>query len=266
MNKPKQVSSLQNPAIKLLRSLEMRKARTETGLFIAEGLKLILMAKEQGWIPTLILFEQGNDSPLVGDAVAWGLEVQAECLEVPLDILSKLSTKDNPQSVIGVFKQKFSTVEALTTKPNLLVALEEVRDPGNLGTIIRTCDAVQADGILLIGKCCDPWSREAVRASMGSIFSIPLAKIEPEEFAHVMQGWKGETIGTYLPGSVDFRRAYPAPTLLIMGSEGPGLSQPIAQKCSRLVKIPMQGHADSLNLGIATSLMLYEIRRTNLTN
>jgi len=145
------------------------------------------------------------------------------------------------------------------------VALEEVRDPGNLGTIIRTADGVGAGGVMLIGTCCDPYSHEAVRASMGSIFDVPLVRVSPERFPAWAATWRGDRVGTHLDAREDFRSVrYRLPALLVMGSEGPGLSPAIAQACSRLVKIPMAGRLDSLNLAVATALMLYEMRRESL--
>ena len=147
----------------------------------------------------------------------------------------------------------------------LWLALEEVRDPGNLGTIIRTADAVGAAGIFLVGQTCDPYSREAVRASMGSIFAVPLVRLDQPAFLALARRWTGDVAGTHLSGKTDYRAAaYRAPTLLVMGSEAAGLSEATAARCSKLVRIPMAGRLDSLNLAVATALMLYEIRRPAL--
>ena len=117
----------------------------------------------------------------------------------------------------------------------------------------------------LVGTGCDPYSHEAVRASMGSIFNVPLVRMSAERFLALAAAWKGDVVGTHLSGREDFRAArYRAPTLLAMGSEGPGLSAELAAACSRLVKIPMAGSLDSLNLAVATALMLYEIRKDRL--
>jgi len=140
-----------------------------------------------------------------------------------------------------------------------------VRDPGNLGTIIRTADAVGAAGVILVGTSCDPYSRECVRATMGSIFAVPLVKMTREAFLAWCRGWPGDVVGTHLNCDEDFRKAsYRAPALLVMGSEGPGLSEPLVKACTRLVKIPMAGQLDSLNLAVATALMLYQIRGPHL--
>ena len=140
-----------------------------------------------------------------------------------------------------------------------------MRDPGNLGTIIRTADAVGAKGVILIGQSCDPYAHECVRATMGSIFAVPLVKMTREAFLGWRAGWSGDVVGTLLEAKEDFRKAaYRAPVLLVMGSEGPGLSEPIASACTRRVKIPMAGALNSLNLAVATGLMLYQLRGPHL--
>jgi TrmH family RNA methyltransferase len=136
------------------------------------------------------------------------------------------------------------------------VGLEGVRDPGNLGTIVRTVDAAGASGIVLLGPCVDPYSHEAVRATMGSIFNVPLVRAgEPDGLAWVKR-WRGDIVGAHLKATEDFRSvAYRPPALLLMGSEGPGLSPELSAACTRI---------DSLNLAVATALMLYEVRRERL--
>ena len=182
-------------------------------------------------------------------------------------MLAKLATKDNPQSMLAVFRQRWATLPEAgkIARADVWLALEEVRDPGNLGTIIRTIDAVGAKGVILIGQSCDPYSRECVRATMGSIFAVPLVKTTREAFLGWRRGWRGDVVGTLLPATEDFRKVhYGGPVLLVMGSEGPGLSQPLIEACTRLVKIPMAGQLDSLNLAVATALMLYQIRGPHL--
>jgi RNA methyltransferase, TrmH family len=262
------ITSLQNERVKLIRSLEMRKARRETNLFVAEGASVLITAREAGWTPRMLAFRAGSaQTGIARGLLAWAEAAGAECLEVSEPVLAKLAAKDNPQIMLGVFEQRWvgEPDAAQVSKEALWVALEAIRDPGNLGTIIRTADAVGASGIALIGSSCDPYSREAVRASMGSIFNVPLLRIEQARFLAWAAAWKGDMIGTHLSGVEDFRATpYRAPTLLVMGSEGPGLSSELAGACSRLVKIPMAGRLDSLNLAVATALMLYEIRRSRL--
>jgi TrmH family RNA methyltransferase len=134
-----------------------------------------------------------------------------------------------------------------------------MRDPGNLGTIIRTADAVGASGVILLGQSCDPYSHECVRASTGSIFGVPLVAMETQTFLKQINAWKGDLVGTHLKAPESFRRTYTAPTLLVMGSEGRGLSEELASACKSMVHIPMKGGAESLNVATATAIMLYEI-------
>ena len=207
----------------------------------------------------------GPARALVDSALRRGAEV----LEVSQAVLEKLSAKDNPQTMLGVFGQRWASVPAAAAiGPDATwLALEDIRDPGNLGTIIRTADAVGAAGIVLVGTCCDAYSRECVRATMGSIFAVPLVRASRDAFAAALATWPGDSVGTRLDARDDFRCVtYRAPTLLVMGGEGPGLSAATAKACTRLVKIPMAGRLDSLNLAVATGLMLYEIRRERLRN
>ncbi len=267
-NAPQPITSLTNERVKFIRSLEMRKARKDSGLFVAEGVSILLTAAENGIHPeTLVVHAGSAGAGPARDLVAAALQRGTDVLEVSSAVLEKLSAKDNPQTMLGVFKQHWASLPepATIAADATWLALEEVRDPGNLGTIIRTADAVGAAGIVLVGTCCDAWSRECVRATMGSIFAVPLARASHEAFAQLMQAWPGDTIGTHLAGTDDFRKvAYRSPTLLVMGGEGPGLSDAAAQTCSRLVKIPMSGRLDSLNLAVATALALYQIRAPQL--
>ena len=144
--------------------------------------------------------------------------------------------------------------------------LEEVRDPGNLGTIIRTAEAAGAAGVILVGSCCDPFAPETIRATMGSVFAVPLVKMERDAFAEFAKSWPGDVIGTHVSARNDFRSAhYRGPELIVMGSEGPGLSDAALALCTMKVKIPMSGQLDSLNLAIATALTLYQVRGKRLS-
>ncbi|KAB2920575.1 MAG: RNA methyltransferase [Hyphomicrobiaceae bacterium] len=259
------VTSLQNERVKFIRSLEMRKVRRETGLFVAEGASVLIAARDAGWKPQTLAFLAGSaSSGIAKQLLRWAEGAGAECLEVSQAVLAKLAAKENPQTVLAVFAQRWvaEPEPERVADDAVWLALESVRDPGNLGTIIRTADAVGASGVVLIGASCDPYSREAVRATMGSVFSVPLVRMEASGFLAWLPRWRGDVVGTHLSAQEDFRAGdYRAPTLLLMGSEGPGLSESLARGCTRLVKIPMAGRLDSLNLAVATALVLYEIRR-----
>jgi TrmH family RNA methyltransferase len=263
---PKAITSLQNERVKAIRALEMRKARKETGLFVAEGAALIVTAREHGFVPEMLVY-RGAEGAIARGLLAWAMKSGAECLEVTEAILGKLASKDNPQTMLAVFRQRWAPAPDArrAARDDVWVALEEVRDPGNLGTIVRTADAVGAKGVILIGQSCDPYAHECVRATMGSIFAVSVARMTREAFLGWREDWPGDVVGTLLEAKEDFRKAaYRAPVLLVMGSEGPGLSEAIAGACTRKVKIPMAGALDSLNLAVATGLMLYQLRGPHL--
>jgi TrmH family RNA methyltransferase len=214
-----------------------------------------------------VLLAGSAASGVARDLASWGEAAGAECLEVSQAVLAKLAAKENPQTMLGVFEQiwKPPPLPGGLADDALWVGLEGVRDPGNLGTIVRTTDAVGASGVVLIGPCVDPYSREAVRATMGSIFNVPLVRVGLQEGLRWVERWPGDIVGAHLRASADFRSvSYRQPALLLMGSEGPGLTPELSAACTRLVRIPMAGRIDSLNLAVAAGLMLYEVRRERL--
>ena len=260
------VTSLTNQSVKDIRALSMRKVREEAGLFIAEGLKLVADAIDGGWPIRILVHRAGEERPMLAKAIQATRHAGGEVLEVTAEILEKLSRRDNPQTVLGVFAQRLEPLRDLRLgEDGLWIGLDRVRDPGNLGTIIRTADAVGAEGVMLIGETTDPFGIEAVRATMGSIFNIRLAAGSALDFLAWRRGFAGEVVGTHLSGSIDYRVVtYTTPSVLLMGNEQQGLPDDLATACDRLVKIPMAGRADSLNLAVATGVMLFEMRRARL--
>jgi TrmH family RNA methyltransferase len=256
----KEISSPANETIKDVRALSMRKRRKETGLFVAEGLRTAIEAMELNAPMTMMLYhydqKDRDDVARLRDycSARGGL-----ICEVNEAILEKISTKDNPQRVIGVYKQIWNNIDIVTN--SVWVALDQVRDPGNLGTIIRTIDAVGARGVILIDNCCDPFSPECVQASMGSIFSVPVIHMSSHDFI-LWRGerWSGDIIGTILQTDKNAQEQdYKTDSILLMGNEQAGISDELRATCTTLVKLPMRGRADSLNLSIATGVMLYQI-------
>ncbi len=264
----KTVTSLTNPTIKEIRALALPKNRKASGLFVTEGMKLVADAVEENWpIRILVYGAKVAGHAVVGKVAARAQASGGTVLEVSEAVLSKITRRDNPQMVVGVFEQRFVGRERVKPgKSGVWVALEGIKDPGNLGTIIRTVDAVGADGVILVGDTVDPFGVEAVRATMGSIFHVPLARMSAAEFAAWRKSWPGIVVGTHLSGREDYRAVGygKRPTLLLMGNEQSGLPDPLAGLCDHLVRIPQEGRADSLNLAIATGIMLYEIRRERL--
>ncbi len=265
----KEVTSLTNPIVKDLRSLALKKFRDQQGVFLAEGLKLVIDALEQDWrIKTLVFAKSGKGNKLVEQVAARTFAKGGLVLEVTEKVIAAITRRDNPQVVVGVFEQQYQPLTSLRPKHNdVYIALDRVRDPGNLGTVIRTADAVGAKGVILIGDTTDPYSLETVRATMGSVFSVPLYKTTENDFLNWRKGFSGLIVGTHLKGAVDYRTIPYAnkPVVLMMGNEQQGLPDNLANACDKLARIPQAGRADSLNLAIATGVMLYEIRREALT-
>ena len=250
----KTVTSLTNDTVKQVRALHLRKAREESGLFLAEGLKIVTEAVDLGFAPAILMYAgKAAGHPALERAAARAREV----IEVTPAILEKISRRENPQTVLGVFEQRFTPLEEMP-RDGVLVALEQVRDPGNLGTILRTCDAAGVGGLILIGETCDPYSVEAVRATMGSIFAVRIARASAGELLAWRAGWPGSVVGTLLTATTDFRAAdYRRPALILLGNEQAGLTPDLAAACDVNVKIPMRGRADSLNLSVAAGVMIY---------
>lgn len=255
------VTSLTNPQVKAIRALGQRKGRRATGTFLAEGLKLVRDGLEAGWtIETFVYSRSVADQDAVTDAALAARKAGAQVLEVTDPIMEKIARRDNPQMVVGVFEQKVHPLEDVLAVPDgLWLCLEGIRDPGNLGTILRTAEAAGINGVVLIGETTDPFGLEAVRASMGSLFHVRIARVDRAAFLGARTDWPGRIIGTHLSGSTDYRAAGKTrPLTVLMGNEQSGLDDEIAGICDDLVIIPMRGKADSLNLAVATGIVLFD--------
>jgi TrmH family RNA methyltransferase len=256
-----QITSASNPLIKTLKSLHQKKGRAETGLFLAEGARLAVEAADLGVWPEILVF---SPAALTRDSVR-ALLAEAErrrvrTIETSEGVLAQISKRDNPQTVIGAYRLRLAALDDL--QGDTVVALEGVRDPGNLGTILRTIDSTGADGAILIGDSCDPFSVEAVRASMGSLFAVKLARASFAELVDFKRRRGASMIGASLKGkALDADFPAPARAILLMGNEQSGLPAEMEAACDLLVRIPMRGRADSLNLAVATAVMLYDLWR-----
>lgn len=261
----KEVTSLANPIIKDIKNLTQKKGREESGTFMAEGLKLVIDALELGWtIRTLVYAKAAKGKPLVEQAAVKTLASGGLVLEVSEKVISSITRRDNPQMVVGIFDQKWKPLRDIRPAAGeTYVALDRVRDPGNLGTIIRTADAAGASGVILVGDCTDPFSLETVRATMGSVFAMPVARASVDEFLSWRKTAGVSVVATHLAGSVDYRTIdyKKKPVVLLMGNEQSGLPPELASQADQLARIPQQGRADSLNLAIASAVMLFEARR-----
>lgn len=261
----KEITAPSNPIIKDIRLLTQKKGREREGLFIAEGLKLIIDALEQGWaIRYFVMAKEAKNQALVMTIAAKAMAAGALVIEASPKVLSAITRRDNPQNAVAVFEQKWTDPRQFSTPDDsVIVALDRVRDPGNLGTIIRTADATGAKAVILVGDCTDPFALETVRATMGSIFAMPLMQMSHQELLTFSKAQKAQLVGTHLKGAVDYRSVdyQGRKTMLLMGNEQSGMPDDMAQACDHLVRIPQVGRADSLNLAIATGVTLFEIRR-----
>jgi len=259
---PREITAFSNPLIKRVRNLRDKKHRREEGLFLAEGLRILTEAHEAGRVPEYLFYAKD----MAGHALVRSLVDATEAkggwaVETNADILSKLSGKDNPGAVVGVYPDfAVSLADLDRTKAGIWLVAERLRDPGNLGTILRTADAVGAGGLILIDDCVDPFSVEAVRASMGALFTVPVARSSWGDFLVWLRKGPGQLVGLSLDTEHDYRAPlYAAPTFLLTGNEAQGMPGFMAEACDLLVKIPMLGKADSLNAAIATAVMAYEV-------
>jgi TrmH family RNA methyltransferase len=258
----RQITGFSNPTVKALRSLRDKKHRKASGRFLAEGLRLLTDARESGRLPeTLVMAEGRDDHPLLAALEADVLAAGGEVIETSPDILAKITGKDNPQAVAGVFAE-FDTRLARLNRlhSEMWLVAQAVRDPGNLGTMLRTCDAVGAGGLILIDDCADPFSVEAVRASMGAVFTQVIAQARWEEFLPWLREGRGQLVAASLREAVPYRGApYAAPCFILVGNESRGLPEEYEAACDLRVTMPMKGRADSLNAAVAAAVLAYEV-------
>ena len=245
-----------------MRSLRDKKHRRDEGLFLAEGLRILTEAADSGILPELIFFARnGAAHPLARQLVEQVERNGGEAIETDSDILAKLSGKDNPQTVIGVYREFDTSLDRIDRhEAGIWIVAQSLRDPGNLGTILRSGDAVGAGGLILIDDCVDPFSVEAVRATMGALFTQRIAAARWPEFLAWLRGGPGQLVGTSLTADQDYQGPrYTAPTFILVGNEAQGLPASYEAECDLLVKMPMLGRADSLNAAVAAAVMAYEV-------
>lgn len=258
----KTVTSNDNPAVKRIRSLALKKNRDEEKVFLVEGQRHISGALAKDWsIETLISTADARQSDGALTILETARDADARLMDVSRTLMRRIVGRDNAQGMLAVIRQREETLSAV--QDGLWLGMEEVRDPGNLGTIIRTCDATDVAGIILIGDCCDPWSLETIRATMGSFARVPLIRVTSKDFLAWRPQYKHPVLGAHLSAkTLDYRHAgYRLPMLMMMGGESHGLTPDVSSICDKLVKIPMSGGAESLNLAVSVGILLYEIRR-----
>jgi len=256
------ITGFSNPTVRFLRSLRDKKFRRREGRFLAEGLRLLADARAEGILPEMLVMSRSRDAhPLLESLEADVVAADGEIIEMDEAVLAKVSGKDNPQSVCGVFAEFDTGLERIDrTRAPLWLVAHAMRDPGNLGTMLRTGDAVGAGGLILIDDCADPFSVEAVRASMGAVFTQAIVRARWQDFVTWLRKGEGQLVAASLRDSRDYRTApYTAPCFILVGNESRGLPAEYEDECDLRVHMPMLGRADSLNAAIAGAVLAYEV-------
>ena len=263
------ISSRSNATIKSIRELRRRKERDQTKRYWIEGIRLVTVAAEVPaqiecvvLAPELLVSEKGLET------VAWLRTRGVPVLDVTPEVFRSISSRDGPQGLGAVLRQTWLSLSEIDGHEGLCwVALDRIADPGNLGSIIRTCDATGAAGIILLGDTTDPHDPAAVRGSMGAICSTLLIRAEGSQFSNWIAARSIHLVGTSDRGHTGYREAaYEPPLTILVGSEREGLPASLLHLCSEVVSIPMVGRGDSLNASVATALTLYEaLARRNRT-
>lgn len=262
------IISLSNPLVKRVRSLRLRKARAETGLFLVEGIRHVGEAIEAGWDIDSILYAPDTlTSGFARDLISRVSSGPQPASIVPLvqpvsvQVMESLADKDNPQGILAVVHQKQASLTDLKPIRRGLAMLSP-QDPGNVGTLLRTLDAVGADVLFLLDGGVDLYHPTSVRASMGALFWKPVVQTAFDEFAGWMRQRDYQLIGTSSHAGQNYLELKPRiPWVLLLGSEQKGLSSTHIQACDVTVSLPMRGRVSSLNLAVAGSVLLYQFTK-----
>jgi RNA methyltransferase, TrmH family len=259
---PAVITSTANERIKRIRALRMRKERDRTGLAYVEGIRTVAEAVQLDTpLEALVVAPDLLRSEFAHDLLAQARDRGVEEIEVSELVFRSLSKREGPQGLAAVLRQRWTRLDDVRLVPgDRWVALEETADAGNLGTILRTCDASGAEGVILLDHTTDPYDPVAMRASTGAIFTRRVVRANWEDFVDWARRENATLIGTSDRAADDYRTVdYGERTVLVMGSERAGLTDERQVACDRMVRIPMMGRIDSLNLAVATGLVLYEV-------
>ena len=256
------IASRTHPAITHIRRLQTRAERERTGRFYIEGLRFVAHAHQHRMgIEALVVCRQLLPQPWAHRLVHRIASEGTPVLEVTPEVLHSIALADDPQGIGAVVRQRWSHLEQIGPQAGLCwIALDTVHAPGNLGTMLRTSDAAGGAGLILLGEAVDPYDPATVRATMGALFSQCFVRTSTASFVRWKEQKRCLLVGTALTADTDYHAAsYPPPVVLLMGDERKGLSPDLQAICDLLVRIPMVGQSDSLNLAVATSIMLYEL-------
>jgi TrmH family RNA methyltransferase len=252
------ITSTSNPLIKQVRSLRQKKARTETKTFLVEGIYHVGEVIESSWDVDVILYAP----ELLTSGFAKDLLKRIKNIKlqpVSVNVMESLADKENPQGILGVVKQKQFTFEDLKSIKNA-VALVSPQDPGNVGTILRTMDAVNTNALFLLDGGVELYHPTVIRASMGTLFWKPIVQTSFDEFVKWAKDKNIQLIGTSAKADVSYQTLVPqSPWALVLGNEQKGLSPDQTAACDVTVSLPMQGRVSSLNLSVAAGVLLYSL-------
>jgi RNA methyltransferase, TrmH family len=271
MEKPL-ITSLNNPLIKQARALHQKKARYESETFLVEGIHHVGEALEAGWDVDSVLFApELLTSRFARDLIS---RLESKPQPVSASVMESLADKENPQGILAIVRQKKTQIEELnrSTLPGAqtvrrAAALISPQDPGNVGTILRTLDAVGADALFLLDGGVELYHPTVIRSSMGTIFWKPIIQASFDEFVKWARNGNYELIGTSAHGEVDYQTLIPqTPWVLVLGNEQKGLSIAQTNACNVAVSLPMKGRVSSLNLAVAAGVLLYQYCAGQATN
>ena len=246
--------------LELVRALRAREHREKTGQYTVEGVRFLVTAADSGAEITALIVCEALLSSVVGQMIVRRLRRRSVPVhaidEAHFASLSRL-VDGSGRGVIAVVRQRWRALERLADD-DLWLAVETVRSPGNLGTLLRTCLAVGARGVIVIGDA-DVHDPACVRATMGALDALALVRLQPSELVALVRRSHATLVGASPDGRLDFRRtSYTRATVVLLGSERRGISREMRRACDSLVRIPMASSMDSLNLAVAGSLVLYE--------
>lgn len=262
------ITSLSNPLIKQTRALRQKKTRAETGLFLVEGIHHVGEAIAAGWdVESVLYAPELLSSEYARDLVS---RLGSKPQPVSAQVMESLADKENPQGILAMVHQKqmpFSTLREASPgdpSPRTSVALVSPQDPGNVGTILRTMDAVGAEALFLLDGGVELYHPTVIRSSMGTIFWKPIIQSSFEEFVSWARRGSYQLIGTSAHGDVEYQTFIPdVPWVLVLGNEQKGLSKDQAKACDLTVSLPMKGRVSSLNLAVAAGVLLYQFMQTD---
>lgn len=262
-----EITSSQNPLIREVRSLKNRKDREDKGLFFIEGARIVEEAVASG---AILAYAVAAESFLLGETGHSTLgkidEAGVKCYTVPDSLFDTLGDTRTPQGILAVAGITTPELSDAGFAGGLFVILDNVRDPGNMGTIIRTADAAGFTGVIVTEGCVDVYNPKVLRSTMGSVFHIPVYfRDDIVEIIRLLQSKGVRVVASHLSGGCSIYEAdMTMPTALVIGSEAEGISAQAAAAADQLVRIPMPGKAESLNASIAAGIMMYEAVRQRI--